>query len=912
MPKFIIDNIIIEKSEKDISTGVKYSLSKGINLICGNNEAGKSSLMNFIREGFFRPVKTDTGKIFFSVCDGADEKHYRADIKNSQKKSDRLKLYDSDNELCDYALMDKLINRKYFEQGFTINLDDLMNIQYDNNVSLVNVIKDPSGDKLNSNLQRINSKIEEYIGANNRPRKSVTNILNKISEVNSGIYELSRKESQYNDAIASIQELEEELRHLSGEEEYVKILINLKESNLELNRLIDLQKHAALDFNNKLYLNREGYISLLQNTGKYDSNEAVIQRDKNKLETLTLEISTGMNRLREEYGITPSEEDITGFVIDYEKINTIRELLVKVDNNKTESKAYEKTIEDIEQTIIKLKNDLEYVKNSKKDKFEKDKLEELYSVLDDGMKQYKYLASEINNIEKNVKINSGGIHSNKNSLIMFGALFLLMVSCAGISFYQKVTTAGIFSVLMAVLIAIGFAIQKLSSYNDGQNNDKIRKQTQQEAILSNLTEKLKDYYQDIENVESSYLPSKIEDLKHEINAKIINCNSYNENIIKYESDIKFNELKLSNISEKIQNLNNETDSVYKNINELIKSDNAVFNLNENKYIDAVNKIKNLQNIINEKNNVSNEIKQIEDINKEILDLFNKFIIENEVDITLTSDLKSNAEKLRIYCDKNNEQKKQIDILNVTIENLNNGILKLKEAEKPYIQIFQSFDYSSDFHKKLEEIEVLKEEKQALKKEAEFKKRELEDFEGIVNLKNEKNVLISEYRSIIKDLFLNKTIAAITSIAKSNFDKTQPDLINAQRYLSLLTDGKYTGINLDTEEIINNDGSIIKKWTDLSRGTKEQLYLALRFGYASNYSKDKSTLKNNGRADLPVIIDDAFVNFDYERTHNALKCLIDFSKTNQILFFTCHTNMIKQHFEELGLKEKDNLNIIYIN
>ena len=67
MPKFIIDNVIIEKSEKDIKTGVKYAFSPELNLICGRNEAGKSSLMQFLKNGFFRPPKIDTGKIFFSL-----------------------------------------------------------------------------------------------------------------------------------------------------------------------------------------------------------------------------------------------------------------------------------------------------------------------------------------------------------------------------------------------------------------------------------------------------------------------------------------------------------------------------------------------------------------------------------------------------------------------------------------------------------------------------------------------------------------------------------------------------------------------------------------------------------------------------------------------------------------------------
>ena len=185
------------------------------------------------------------------------------------------------------------------------------------------------------------------------------------------------------------------------------------------------------------------------------------------------------------------------------------------------------------------------------------------------------------------------------------------------------------------------------------------------------------------------------------------------------------------------------------------------------------------------------------------------------------------------------------------------------------------------------------------------------FEGITNLKNQRNVKINEYKTLAKKLMINKMIIELTSKAKSNFDKTQPDLINAQKYLSILTNGKYDKIDLENEQIINSKNSIVKKWNELSRGTKEQLYLALRLGYASNYSKDKTTLEHNGKYDLPVIIDDAFVNFDAERTKNALKCLLDFSKTNQVLYFTCHTDMIKKLLSEINYEESNSINTINI-
>ena len=67
MSKFIFNNILIEKSERDIQTGKSYEFNSGFNLICGNNEAGKSSIMNFLKESFFLEKGTEIGKIFFQI-----------------------------------------------------------------------------------------------------------------------------------------------------------------------------------------------------------------------------------------------------------------------------------------------------------------------------------------------------------------------------------------------------------------------------------------------------------------------------------------------------------------------------------------------------------------------------------------------------------------------------------------------------------------------------------------------------------------------------------------------------------------------------------------------------------------------------------------------------------------------------
>lgn len=71
---------------------------------------------------------------------------------------------------------------------------------------------------------------------------------------------------------------------------------------------------------------------------------------------------------------------------------------------------------------------------------------------------------------------------------------------------------------------------------------------------------------------------------------------------------------------------------------------------------------------------------------------------------------------------------------------------------------------------------------------------------------------------------------------------------------------------------------------LSRGTQEQLYLALRLAYIQDHAAQASP--------LPVIMDDVLVDFDPGRARRTARILGDLSQgrygpRQQILFFTCH-------------------------
>ncbi len=787
MNKFTIDNVIIEKSDKDIKTGVKYNFEEGINIVCGKNEAGKSSLMKFLKGAFFCPNKIDNGKIFFSIWEKGLKKSYRADIKNDRKKDKRCILYNSDNETENYSLITNNINQKYFEQGFTINLDDLISLEYDNSKTLINVIKDPSGDKLGSYTKEYETQISKYMGANKKPKNTITEITDKINSLNIKISELSKKESDYNSYIMQIRKLDDEIQILEQKEKSSVIFTNLQQYNQSLLKYNDDLQKLISEFNEKLYQNKEIYLKIIQNTGKFESNIENIIKNKQKLEAVNVHLASDINRLNNDFNTRLDEEQIINFNINYENVNKINMLTENINEAKNDIKNYEKDIEDLEFTILNLKKE-----------------------------------SEIPDTKDNKILNP----------IIYLLLFIFLSFIGIYLFTQNMYPAAISSSVASILFFIIFIVLKL------ENNHKIIKQ-------------------------------KIEQ------------NSNN---------ILLNQEKILILKDKIKEIHNKIEQNSVEINNIIKEDNENVYLPIKNYIQIIELIKSIKTKLIEKRNIVDEINELELKNEKIIKDFNDFIIQNEINISLNTDLKENTDKLIKLNEENNKLKTQISSLNTLIENVKN---KIAELEKEKIHTEYKINIETETPEELVQMKKIKQnEKTELLKQYNFK-----DFESISSLKNEKNILINSLRKILKSLILNKAKQIVTEKAKNNFDKTQPDLINAQKYLSIITGGKYTLINASAEEITNKDGTIIKKWNELSRGTKEQLYLALRLGYASNYSKDKSTLMPNGKPDLPVIIDDAFVNFDFERIANVFNCLNEISKTNQIIYFTCHGDFIMNRLNQ---------------
>jgi len=153
----------------------------------------------------------------------------------------------------------------------------------------------------------------------------------------------------------------------------------------------------------------------------------------------------------------------------------------------------------------------------------------------------------------------------------------------------------------------------------------------------------------------------------------------------------------------------------------------------------------------------------------------------------------------------------------------------------------------------------------------------------VVLQGELNSLREERDSIRKEYDAIET--ALTALREAD-DEVQsrfsPQLGGiASRYMAYFTDGKYEDVLLAKDfsaktraknEIVPRDSAY------LSAGTTDLLYLAVRLAVCELALPEGEP--------CPLIIDDALVNLDDERSEQAMKLLAEIARERQVILFTC--------------------------
>ena len=230
-----------------------------------------------------------------------------------------------------------------------------------------------------------------------------------------------------------------------------------------------------------------------------------------------------------------------------------------------------------------------------------------------------------------------------------------------------------------------------------------------------------------------------------------------------------------------------------------------------------------------------------------------------------------------------ELKTKISLLK---DNLGENLAEIKQLQE-----------SDQLAKKLETVQIKIDQKQEVIKELQTKDAEtkvkmtnLANSNAVFAAKQELANTETEFRNLsieyLANLSASKWISRALDLASN--ERFPKMLKTAKEYLRLLTNNRYNSLNIDKKLTVTRfDGKKIKVQY-LSRGTSEQLYFALKLAFVEQI-KDQ--------INLPILIDDSFVNFDDQRVNQIKQLLGQVSENNQVLIFTAQAGLV----EKLQLK-----------
>ncbi len=373
------------------------------------------------------------------------------------------------------------------------------------------------------------------------------------------------------------------------------------------------------------------------------------------------------------------------------------------------------------------------------------------------------------------------------------------------------------------------------------------------------------------------------------------------------------------ITEKIRDLENRINSIKDTINhfeEMLSKVIARIGVNKdtsNDFLDQLTDLdKNLDLNLELKLKKDGKKKGLEDVVDELdtkkIDMDD---ISRRVDTLLAEGQAENEEDFR----------KNSDIWELK----NNLLLNIKEIEKNIHREIGSEDENMRWLEDIysnQKIDELRKEEEDIKdqlNDLELSLKELyekigRDKKQIQNIeeKMETTELLYDSESLktkINELgrewAVNKLSRVLISEVCSKYEKErQPGIFNeAGKQFSIITKKCYNRIvkPIDGSPIYieGNTGKSKSVKGELSRGTAEELYLSIRLGLIRDLSKREEP--------LPIIMDDIFVNMDDYRAPAAVGALKEIMETNQLLVFTCHKRVCDYFW-----KEYPDLNFVDLN
>lgn len=346
---------------------------------------------------------------------------------------------------------------------------------------------------------------------------------------------------------------------------------------------------------------------------------------------------------------------------------------------------------------------------------------------------------------------------------------------------------------------------------------------------------------------------------------------------------------------KLQHVKDRSHTYLGRVNDALKQCNlettSLDNISQSihKLDDALKKQKGLKE---KKEHLEERIRELETRGKTIQDIIND--IENNIQNLIVEGGVRNAEEFRKHSNVVQKRERLLESKNDLEIQLARLIGSAPEIEKFKEEVTAETDplATDQSIEKLEnEITQLEVELSGIAQNIGAKKNqisELEKNERLGGLRLEEENLKARLQEAISEWSVNALCHKLLNDAMAVYERERQPLVlkHAGKYLDKITEGRYVRVIKKAEGnklVVETPEGLQKSVTALSRGTAEQLYLSMRLAFIKEYANRVGT--------LPLIVDDILVNFDSQRAKTTIRLLNEISGENQIIMFTCHPNTL---------------------
>lgn len=821
-------------------------LEDGFQILYGENEDGKSTIMNFLYLMFYGNAKAksihgvmnirknyapwDGEKMHGAVIFEFGNTEYRLEkIFGKSRATDIVNLWNNTTGEKESIDKGEDVGKMFF---------DMTDSAFEKSVFIGCVGAITSDGDISAKLSNLVTNGDESV--------SPGDVIKRLMD---GKYELVSKSGR----IGKLVEMEEKIDNLSNE---LKIAFEMDEERQNLEKQLESTSAEIQDLKTRKNRYKENVL-LMQNHLEYERIHSIINQIENLDKTVKALKVPYVDTELENYEIPITR--LNHIVL--KKMNTyINEAISLKKETESVSKIYkEKKDSKINDFAIPVTD--EEFKTGQFLKAQLDRIEKITEYVKDNVMPIETMLARVLNQKDSEEMHAFSTMNRYLFLLcVIGFAFIL----CGI-FVNPVGYAGLLVTLTVFVVILSF-------------QNKKRKSNVSKTAKSKL--------------EQEYIKEQITSLENQIREKRNKIQVMDRNFV-IEMDLSkyliVKNKEYLGIREKLQNLFNEKNS--ENLEELQSM--------HLKYMIAKDKLEELRN--EEQKAKKKEIEFIDKI---------RFFCE--------------IKDFREACTELEKQENKMAEIQRFTEQIENKLmifgwekLTLEELIAMQNQLDSKLrDESGNLISKIPEEELITQENEiekinGLLEKAEQKVNELKFGQGrihsrIVNINeiDEKLRELKEEQSKMKEYYDVLSIASETmEEALNELTGTFGPLVNDKTsdIFCRLTNGKYKNVSVSKKFTIRvlEEGNMISHESEyLSNGTIDQVYLSLRLAIAE--------LITQGMNNLPILLDDVFIQYDDNRMREGLQFLYEYSKRKrQILFFTCHGNIVewcRKNNRDIGLKQ----------